>query len=67
MSSLVSVLLILLILLYLFVAGALFIGMLQDYPNDSFGERVGTVSVCIIWPVCLVLAGVIMVVIKIGR
>ena len=36
---------ILFILLYLFVAGALFRGMLQDYPYDTFEKNWATYSV----------------------
>lgn len=58
MSTLVSILF---ILLYLFVAGALFWGMLQDYPYDTFGEKLGSLFCSLIWPVCLVIAGVIII------
>ena len=58
MSTLVSILF---ILLYLFVAGALFRGMLQDYPYDTFGEKLGSLFCCLIWPLGLIIAGVLIV------
>ena len=64
MSILVSILL---ILLYLFVAGALFRGMLQDYPYDTCGEKLGNLLCSLIWPLCLIIAGVIMVGVEIKR
>lgn len=64
MNILVSILF---ILLYLFVATALFVGMLQDYPHDSFGEKLGNLLCSLIWPVCLVIAGVIIIQAEIKR
>ena len=64
MSILVSALF---ILLYLFVAGALFWGMLQDYPYDTFGEKLSYLLCSLIWPLCLIPAGVIIVQAEIKR
>ena len=50
---------ILFILLYLFVAVALFRGMLQ---YDTFGELCS-----LIWPLCLIIAGVIIIQAEIKR
>ena len=58
---------ILFILLYLFVAGALFRGMLQDYPYDTFGEKLGNLLCSLIWPLCLIIAGVIITQAEIKR
>ena len=62
-----SILFILFILLYLFVAGALFRGMLQDYPYDTFGEKLGNLLCSLIWPLCLIIAGVIIIQAEIKR
>ena len=58
---------ILFILLYLFVAGALFRGMLQDYPYDTFGEKLSYLLCSLIWPLCLIIAGVLIVQAEIKR
>ena len=62
-----SILFILFILLYLFVAVALFRGMLQDYPYDTFGEKLGNLLCSLIWPLCLIIAGVIIIQAEIKR
>ena len=64
MSILVSALF---ILLYLFVAGALFRGMLQDYPYDTFGEKLSYLLCSLIWPLYLIPAGVIIIQAEIKR
>ena len=64
MSILVSVLF---ILLYLFVAVALFRGMLQDYPYDTFGEKLGNLLCSLIWPIFLIVAGVLIIQAEIKR
>lgn len=62
-----SILFILFIILYLFVAVALFRGMLQDYPYDTFGEKLGNLLCSLIWPLCLIIAGVIIIQAEIKR
>ena len=64
MNNIVSILL---ILLYLFVAGALFRVLLQDYPYDTFGEKLVYLLCSLIWPPCLIIAGVIIIQAEIKR
>lgn len=56
MSFLVSILI---IAAYMAPAIYLFIALGKDFPNSSFYERLGDALCCLLWPICVIIALVI--------